>query len=120
MSVWGVVVAAGRGERAGLGRNKVFFSWKGRSVLSRCLDALADSQALDGIVLVISAGDEENWRELCAREGENPLVRRVVHGGDCRRRSVRNGLLALPEDAEILSIRQEELERTGQKPDEER
>ena len=41
MSVWGIVVAAGRGERAGLGRNKVFFPLHGRSVLSRCVDAVS-------------------------------------------------------------------------------
>ena len=46
-----MVVAGGRGARAGLGRNKVFFAWKGRSVLSRCLDALERSGALDGAVL---------------------------------------------------------------------
>jgi len=104
MSVWGVVVAAGRGERAGLGRNKVYFEWKGRSVLSRCLDALTASEALDGIVLVISESDEENYRRLCAREGACPLVKAVVYGGDCRRRSVRNGLLALPKDAKIVAV----------------
>ena len=55
MSVWGIVVAAGRGERAGLGRNKVFFPLRGRSVLSRCVDALAASGQFDGLVLVIAA-----------------------------------------------------------------
>ena len=97
MSVWGVVVAAGRGERAGLGRNKVYFELKGRTVLSRCLDALEASGCFDGMVLVISESDVELYRELCVKEGWNPLVKRVVCGGDCRRRSVRNGLLALPE-----------------------
>ena len=97
MSVWGIVVAAGRGERAGLGRNKVFFPLHGRSVLSRCVDALAASGQFDGLVLVIAAADEAAYRELIGREGENPLVRRVVTGGDCRRRSVYNGLRALPD-----------------------
>ena len=35
MSVWAVVVAAGRGERAGLGENKVFYPCGGVSVLGR-------------------------------------------------------------------------------------
>lgn len=104
MSVWGVVVAAGRGERAGLGRNKVFFELKGRTVLSRCLDALEASGCFDGVVLVISESDVELYRELCVKEGWNPLVKRVVCGGDCRRRSVRNGLLALPEGVEIVAV----------------
>ena len=104
MSVWAVVVAAGRGERAGLGKNKVFFAWKGRTVLSRCLDALEASGALDGIVLVLSANDLDTWREICQREGAHPLVKRVVSGGDCRRRSVRNGLAALPEEADVVAV----------------
>ena len=104
MSVWAVVVAGGRGARAGLGRNKVFFAWKGRSVLSRCLDALERSGALDGAVLVLGAEDFEQYDALCAREGASPLVKRVVAGGDCRRRSVRNGLAALPEEVEIVAV----------------
>lgn len=104
MSVWGVVVAAGRGERAGLGRNKVYFELRGRTVLSRCLDALERSGCFDGLVLVISEEDVELYRDLCAKEGWNPLVKRVVCGGDCRRRSVRNGLLALPKGVEIVAV----------------
>lgn len=104
MSVWAVVVAGGRGARAGLGRNKVFFAWKGRSVLSRCLDALERSGALDGAVLVLGAEDFEQYDALCAREGASPLVKRVVAGGDCRRRSVRSGLAALSEEVEIVAV----------------
>ena len=104
MSVWAVVVAGGRGVRADLGRNKVFFAWKGRSVLSRCLDALEHSGALDGAVLVLGAEDFEQYDALCAREGASPLVKRVVAGGDCRRRSVRSGLAALPEEVEIVAV----------------
>lgn len=105
MSVWGVVVAAGRGVRSGLDRNKVYFELQGRTVLSRCLDALEASGCFDGVVLVISQCDMDLYREVCVREGWNPLVKRVVCGGDCRRRSVRNGLLALPsEGVEIVAV----------------
>lgn len=104
MSIWGVVVAAGRGERAGLGRNKVYYRLQGRSVLARCLDALENSGCFDGLVLVISESDMDLYREVCERDGWNSLVKRVVFGGDCRRRSVRNGLLALPKDAEIVAV----------------
>ena len=38
---WAVVVAAGRGARFGKPYNKVFFPLEGRSILSRCLDALS-------------------------------------------------------------------------------
>ena len=104
MSTWGVVVAAGRGERAGLGRNKVFHSFGGRSLLARCLDALSGTGLFDGLALVISPEDEAAWQELCRTEGPFPLVRAVAHGGATRRHSVYSGLKALPEDCDIVAI----------------
>lgn len=104
MSVWCVLLAAGRGSRSGLDENKVFFRWKGRSVLSRCLDALAEAGIYDGIVLVLSEGDMPAYRALVAREGACPLVKRVVSGGASRRESGYNGLSALPGDVEIASV----------------
>ncbi len=97
-------MAAGRGERAGLGHNKVFYRHRGRSILSRCLDALDETALLDGVVLVISGADEAAYAALCREEGTCPLVKAVVSGGDSRRDSVLNGLLAVPEDVEIVAV----------------
>ena len=104
MSVWCVLLAAGQGSRSGLDGNKVFFRWRGRSVLSRCLDVLSDAEIYDGIVLVLSEQDMSDYRALAEREGACPLVRRVVFGGASRRESGYNGLCALPEDVEIVSV----------------
>lgn len=104
MSAWCVLLAAGKGSRSGLDVNKVFFRWQGRSVLSRCLDALAASEAYGGIVLVLSEADLPVYRELIAVEGENPLVKQVVFGGATRRESGFNGLKAVPKDVEIVSV----------------
>ena len=104
MSAWAVIVAAGRGARSGLDRNKVFFEIDGRSVLSRCLDAFEASGLVEGIVLVISEGDRAAYDALAEREGPHPLVKRVVYGGATRRDSVRNGLMALPEDADVVAV----------------
>ena len=104
MSAWAVIVAAGRGERAGMGRNKVFCEYAGRSVLGRCLDAFQRSGLFDGAVVVLSQADEALYRDLCEREGPFPLVKRLARGGDSRRDSVCNGLEALPEDSEIVAI----------------
>lgn len=104
MSVWCVLLAAGKGSRSGLEMNKVFFRWQGRSVLSRCIDALAAAKIYDGIVLVISPSDEDAYRQLTAAEGENPLVKQIVFGGETRRESGFNGLKVVPEDCEIVSV----------------
>ena len=104
MSAWGVIVAAGRGERAGLGKNKVFYEIDGRSVLSRCLDAFEASGLLDGLVLVISEDDRVAYDRLRQREGACPLVKRVITGGATRRDSVYNGLCAVPASADVVAI----------------
>lgn len=104
MSVWCVLLAAGRGARSGLEGNKVFFRWKNRSVLSRCLDALKNSGAYDGIVLVLAEHEREAYRHLEAEEGCHALVKALVCGGATRRESAYNGLSALPEDTQLVSI----------------
>ena len=104
MNCWAVIVAAGRGERAGLGQNKVFYRFHGRTVLARCLDAFERSGRFDGAVLVISPDDEQKYASICQQEGPFTLVRSVVYGGETRRDSVFNGLLAIPDNAEIVAI----------------
>ena len=104
MSAWCVLLAAGKGTRSGLEANKVFFRWQGRSVLSRCIDALAAADAYEGIVLVLSEDDVPLYRELMAVEGKHPLVKAVVPGGATRRDSGYNGLRAVPEGTELVSV----------------
>ncbi len=104
MSCWAVIVAAGRGERAGLGHNKVFEPVGGRSVLARCLDAFQRCGRFEGVSLVLSESDEAAFDALTDREGPFPLVKRIARGGATRRDSVYNGLLALPEGVELVAI----------------
>lgn len=99
-----VLVAAGSGERAGLGYNKVFYPLAGRSVLSRSLDALRESGRIDGVVLVISRADADRYASLELTEGRSPLILSVVYGGETRFHSVLNGLKALPEDADTVLV----------------
>lgn len=101
---WAVVVAAGRGRRSGLAVNKALYPLSGRSVLRRSLDALAKCPLIQGAVLVLSPEDMPAYRALIGREGESPLVKKVVFGGDTRQRSVYNGLMALPEEAKLVAI----------------
>ena len=104
MSAWAVIVAAGRGERAGMGLNKVYCEIDGRSVLGRCLDAFQRSALFEGAVVVISRADESLFDAMIRREGPFPLVKTVVPGGATRRESVYSGLRAVPEDAEVVAI----------------
>ena len=102
--VWAVVVAAGRGERMGLGYNKALHLLSGRSVIARTMDALERSGCFEGAVLVMSPEDEARYRALAAVEGESPLIRAIVPGGQTRRDSVWNGLARLPEGVRVVAI----------------
>ena len=104
MSCWAVIVAAGRGSRAGLGVNKVFHAVGGRTVLGRCLDAIQRSGRFDGAVVVLSPEDEARFAGVQRSEGPFDIVKGTALGGETRRDSVYNGLLALPEDTEVVAI----------------
>ena len=99
-----VVVAAGRGTRAGFDFNKAFYPLAGRSVLSRCLDALYASRMIDEIVLVLAESDKSEYENLVRSEGACPLVSKVVTGGETRQASVRSGLYALSPQTDIALI----------------
>ena len=104
MSCWAVIVAAGRGSRAGLGVNKVFHTVGGRSVLGRCLDAIQRSGCFDGAVVVLSPEDKARFAELQRSEGPFDIVKGTAPGGETRRDSVCNGLMTLPRDTGLVAI----------------
>ena len=104
MNAWAVVVAAGRGERADLGTNKVFYPIGGVSVLTCCLRALESSGLFAGVALVLAPSDFEAYERLCAREGRCALVKKIAQGGNTRQASVENGLAVVPEEAQIVAI----------------
>jgi len=95
MSVWTIVVAAGSGTR--FGGPKQLAALGGRRVLDWSVDQAADVS--DGVVLVVPA-------DLVAMLNADPIaqVATVVAGGDSRSASVRSGLEAVPESAQIIIV----------------
>ena len=89
--IWTIVVAAGNGTR--FGRPKQYEPLRGRRVLDWSL--LAARPASDGIVLVVPT-------ERAGRP--EPAVDVVVAGADTRSGSVRAGLAAVPDDAEVVLV----------------
>ena len=89
--VWVIVVAAGSGSR--FGGAKQFAPLAGRRVLDWSIDA-ARSVAT-GVVLVLPPD---------AAQDTEPAVDVVVAGGDTRSASVRAGLAAVPDTAEVILV----------------
>lgn len=94
MTVWCVVVAAGSGRR--FGGAKQFETVAGARVLDRSV-ATAGA-ACDGVVVVLPASS------LDTPDAEVPGAATVVAGGDTRAASVRAGLAAVPDDAEVVLV----------------
>jgi len=103
LSVWAVLVAAGRGERLGLDRPKAFAALRGRPLLAESLERLESSDWIDAIVVVAP----EEWEEpaiLLAEELGCGKVSASVSGGPSRAESVRIGVAEVPADAAVILV----------------
>jgi len=103
VSVWAILVAAGRGERLGLDQPKAFARLGEEPLLGEPLHRLDDSEWVDAIVLVAPPG----WEEpaiLLAEELGCGKVSACVPGGETRADSVRAGLAEVPEDALVVLV----------------
>ncbi len=89
-----IVVAAGKGLRAGGERPKQFREWRGKPLIRHSVEALADAGS--NPILVVLASDTQDLAEraLAGIEGV-----KFVQGGRTRQQSVANGLEALREQA---------------------
>lgn len=92
-----LIVAAGRGLRAGADAPKQYRQIGGLPVLCRALAPFLAAKRIGPVQIVIGAGDASRYREAAARLPDNERARLLapVVGGDSRQDSVRAGLKAL-------------------------
>lgn len=102
MSVWSIVVAAGSGAR--FGGPKQLAMLAGRPVLSWSVEAA--TAASDGVVVVVPADRVVEVTDMLTQAGsggpDGACV--VVAGGASRSDSVRNGIAAMGDHAEIVLV----------------
>jgi 2-C-methyl-D-erythritol 4-phosphate cytidylyltransferase len=103
MSVWAVIVAAGRGERLGLDRPKAFAKLNDRPLLAESLERLEASEWIDSIVVAAPPDWEEPVILLAEELGCGKVVA-AVPGGDTRSASVRAALAEVPDDAAVVLV----------------
>lgn len=87
MQVTAIVLAAGRGERLGLGFNKVFAELAGKPVVIRSLELFESIPEVAQVIVVSAAGEEEDIRAL-VEKFKVSKVKTIVAGGSTRSRSV--------------------------------
>lgn len=86
-----IVVAAGRGERLGVGTPKAFVELGGRPMLALTADAVARSRRVSRLIVAVPPGSEEAARDLLGSIGAVT----VVAGGATRHGSVAAALAVL-------------------------
>lgn len=96
LSIATIIVAAGRGLRAGGGIPKQWRRIAGRSVAEHTLDAFRDIEEVGRVIVVVHPDDRDR---LAGRPGLE-----IVTGGASRSDSVRAGLEALAVDAPDLVL----------------
>ncbi|MCA8883194.1 MAG: bifunctional 2-C-methyl-D-erythritol 4-phosphate cytidylyltransferase/2-C-methyl-D-erythritol 2,4-cyclodiphosphate synthase [Rhodobacteraceae bacterium] len=102
MKAAALIVAAGRGTRAGGGLPKQYRLLAGQPVLTHTLAALAQDPAVTALIVVIHPEDRALFDRLIAAPAGHPLI--VVDGGATRDASVRAGLAAVPDDCTRVLI----------------
>jgi len=100
VSVWVVVVAAGRGRR--FGAPKHFAPLHGRAMVQWAVDGAR--AVADGVVLVLPGDQGGDGATDIDGVTDVTGVDVIVPGGDTRAASVRAGLAAVPDTAEVIVV----------------
>ena len=90
-----LIVAAGKGERAGGETPKQYAPLGGKALVAWCVDAFAAHKGIDAIYIVIGAGQEVLLAEALAGTLRERAVAGIIIGGAHRHDSVRAGLEAI-------------------------
>ena len=93
MKTAALIVAAGRGTRAGASTPKQYATPGGISILARCVGVFIGSPEVDLVAVVIGPDDRALYD--AAIPSGHPKLAPPVTGGDTRQRSVLKGLRAL-------------------------
>lgn len=98
MTTAAIIVAAGKGKRAGTSLPKQFVRIGGKPLFAHAVAAFAAHQAISRIILVVGSGQEDLARQAVG----NLAVDAIVTGGAERQHSVAAGLLAAGDVDQVL------------------
>jgi 2-C-methyl-D-erythritol 4-phosphate cytidylyltransferase/2-C-methyl-D-erythritol 2,4-cyclodiphosphate synthase len=98
-----VIVAAGRGERAGITDGpKQYRTIGGRPVVSHTLEAFLSHPRIGRIIVAIHPDDDELFRASTSEFEDGRIT--AIHGGATRQESTRLALRALRDDAPAMVL----------------
>jgi 2-C-methyl-D-erythritol 4-phosphate cytidylyltransferase len=99
-----VIVSAGKGLRFMEGKKKQFYFLGGKPILAHTLDRFETCALIRSILLVVGQEDMDYCLKEVIEKYKFQKVSQIVPGGKRRQESVKNGMDALPKDAEIVAI----------------
>lgn len=99
-----VIVSAGKGLRFMEGKKKQFHFLEGRPIVAHTLDKFETCPLIRSILLVVGQEDMDYCLKEIVEKYKFQKVSQVVPGGKRRQESVKNGIEALPKDADIVAI----------------
>lgn len=94
-----IIVAGGKGMRMGTDIPKQFIPVGGIPVLMRTIERFHEYDTALNIILVLPKHQQDYWKALCKEYNFN-IPHAIVNGGKTRFDSSKNGLAAIPDDAE--------------------
>jgi 2-C-methyl-D-erythritol 4-phosphate cytidylyltransferase len=99
-----VIVSAGKGLRFMEGKKKQFHFLGGKPILAHTLDKFETSSLIRSIRLVVGQEDMDYCLKEIIEGYKFQKVSQIVPGGKRRQESAKNGIDALPKDADIVVI----------------
>jgi len=99
-----IIPAAGIGRRINSDIKKQYLVIDGKPILVHTIEAIIQSNLIDKVIIVVTAGDQEYCREKVISPYNLEFNIELTEGGKTRQESVFNGLQIVQEDCEIVLI----------------
>ena len=103
MKVTAIIAAGGSGKRLGLKADKPFVKIKNKPILAWTINAVSRSKLVNEIVIVVDKKHVLKTLKL-VKEFKLKKVTKIVNGGIKRTDSVRNGVVCVSEDTDIIAV----------------
>jgi 2-C-methyl-D-erythritol 4-phosphate cytidylyltransferase len=104
MRTLAIVLAGGTGKRMGSSTSKQFLLLDNKPILVHTLQVFQECRPIDGIYLVVNHKDLPTIQEEILEAYHFSKILKLVIGGRLRQDSVRNGLEAIDEACDIVTI----------------
>ena len=101
MGVAALILAAGSGSRMKMNTTKQKIVLNGQSVLLRTVSVFDSSDIVDSITVVVRSEEVDFAKQELSGIGK---LHKIVVGGDTRLKSVKNGILHIPDISQYVAI----------------